>query len=112
RNEQASEKHPHPCKPRKDGPPAKRGSFIASRQRRVGLLLGSNISHGWSDGQSHISGKGLAFQESTRSRLPQFCCFNSAFACNKRGLFPRPPRETTDCYRYYGSYYTSDASRD
>src|SRR5258708_36238731 len=53
-----------------------------------------------------------AFQESIWSRLPQFCCFNPAFACNKRGVFLATPRETTDCYHCCGLCCTADISRD
>jgi hypothetical protein len=42
------------------------------------------------NGQSHFSGKGASFQESIWSRFPQFCCFNPALACDKRGVFPSP----------------------
>src|SRR6266849_4972841 len=51
-------------------------------------------------------------QESTWSRLPKFRCFHPAFACNKRGVFPATPRETTDCCHYYGSCCTADISTD
>jgi hypothetical protein len=43
---------------------AKRGLFIASRWRKVDLLSGSSFSRRWNNGQSHRSGKGLAFQRS------------------------------------------------
>ena len=34
---------------------------------------------------------GVAFQESIRSRFPEFYGFSPAFACRRRGVFPAAP---------------------